>query len=82
MISCSKTPGVSARQVDLAIEDTEDVATRTMNVWRPGMPDVRSGFVVMLSGLCMAATSMADELFGFPNAKQTLEQQRQDAFTC
>ncbi len=46
------------------------------------MPDVRSGFVVMLSGLCMAATSMADELFGFPNAKQTLEQQRQDAFTC
>ncbi len=46
------------------------------------MPDVRIVFVAVLSGLCMAATSMADELFGFPNANQTLEQQTQDAFTC
>jgi hypothetical protein len=35
-----------------------------------------------LCGICMAATSLADELMIFPNADQAPEQQEQDKFAC
>jgi len=38
--------------------------------------------MAMLCGLCLAATSMADELMIFPNADQTSDQQEQDKFAC
>ncbi len=46
------------------------------------MLNIRCSFVVVLCGLCMAATSMADELMIFPNSGQTSEQQEQDKFAC
>ncbi len=46
------------------------------------MLNIRSSIVVGLCGLCMAATSMADELMIFPNADQSSEQQEQDKFAC
>ena len=39
-------------------------------------------FVAMLCGLCLAVTSMADELMIFPNADQSAEQQEEDKFFC
>lgn len=39
-------------------------------------------FISMLCGLCMAATSMADELMIFPNIDQSADQQEQDKFAC
>jgi len=35
-----------------------------------------------LCGLCLAATSMADELMIFPNADQSADQQEEDKFFC
>ena len=46
------------------------------------MLSIRSSIVAVLCGLCMAATSMADELMIFPNADQAPEQQEQDKFAC
>ncbi len=46
------------------------------------MLNIRSSIVAALCGLCMAATSMADELMIFPNADQAPEQQEQDKFAC
>ena len=46
------------------------------------MSNIRSSIVAALCGLCMAATSMADELMIFPNTDQTSEQQEQDKFAC
>ncbi len=42
----------------------------------------RCRFMATLCGICMAATSMADELMIFPNADQSSEQQETDKFTC
>jgi len=46
------------------------------------MLNIRSSIVAALCGLCMAATSVADELMIFPNADQSSEQQEQDKFAC
>ncbi len=46
------------------------------------MLNIRSSIVAALCGLCMAATSMADELMIFPNADQAPEHQDQDTFAC
>ena len=46
------------------------------------MLSIRSSIVAALCGLCLAATSMADELMIFPNADQAPEQQEQDKFAC
>ena len=46
------------------------------------MSNIRSSIVAALCGLCMAATSMADELMIFPNVDQSSEQQEQDKFAC
>ncbi len=46
------------------------------------MLNIRSSIVAGLCGLCMAVTSMADELMIFPNADQSSEQQEQDKFAC
>ena len=46
------------------------------------MLNFRFSVVVVLCGLCMAATSMAQELMIFPNADQSAEQQEQDKFVC
>ena len=46
------------------------------------MLNIRSSIVAALCGLCMAATSMADELMIFPNVDQSSEQQEQDKFAC
>ena len=46
------------------------------------MLNIRSSIVAALCGLCMAATSIADELMIFPNADQAPEQQEQDKFAC
>ena len=46
------------------------------------MLNIRSSIVVGLCGLCMAVTSMADELMIFPNVDQSSEQQEQDKFAC
>ncbi len=42
----------------------------------------RFSVVAALCGLCMTATSMAQELMIFPNADQSADQQKQDEFTC
>ncbi len=52
------------------------------NTGRFGMLTNRCKFMAMLFGLCLAATSMADELMIFPNADQAPEQQEQDKFAC
>ena len=46
------------------------------------MLNFRFSVVATLCGLCMAATSMAQELMIFPNADQSAEQQEQDKFVC
>ncbi len=46
------------------------------------MLSIRSSIVAALCGLCMAATSMADELMIFPNVDQSSEQQEEDKFAC
>ncbi len=46
------------------------------------MLNIRSSIVAALCGLCLAATSMADELMIFLNADQAPEQQEQDKFAC
>ncbi len=46
------------------------------------MLNICSCIVAALCGLCLAATSMADELMIFPNADQSAEQQEQDKFAC
>ncbi len=46
------------------------------------MLTIRRSLVAVLCGLCMAATSMAQELMIFPNADQSAEQQEQDKFVC
>lgn len=38
--------------------------------------------LVALCGVCLSATSVAQELMIFPNADQTAEQQEQDKFAC
>ena len=43
---------------------------------------MRLSLMAILSGVCMAATSMAQELMIFPNADQSADQQKQDEFTC
>ena len=43
---------------------------------------MRLSLMAILCGLCMAATSMAQELMIFPNADQSADQQKQDEFTC
>jgi hypothetical protein len=59
-----------------------EVAMNIINIWRLRMLNIRSSIVAALCGLCMAATSMADELMIFPNADQAPEQQEQDKFAC
>ncbi len=59
-----------------------EVAKNMANSWRLRMLTNRSKCMAMLCGLCMAATSMADELMIFPNADQAPEQQEQDKFAC
>ena len=39
-------------------------------------------FVIVLCGICLSGTSVAQELMVFPNADQSAEQQQQDEFTC
>jgi len=46
------------------------------------MLTIRCGLVATLCGLCVAVTSMAQELMIFPNADQSPEQQEQDKFVC
>ncbi len=46
------------------------------------MLTIRRSLVAVLCGLCMAATSMAQEMMIFPNADQSAEQQEQDKFVC
>ena len=46
------------------------------------MLNIRSSIVAALCGLCMAATSMADELMIFPNGDQSPEKQEGDKFAC
>ncbi len=46
------------------------------------MLNIRFSIVAALCGLCLAATSIADELMIFPNADQAPEQQEQDKFAC
>ncbi len=41
-----------------------------------------SSLVVILGGVCMAATGMAQELMIFPNDDQTPEKQEEDKFVC
>ena len=43
---------------------------------------MRLSLLAILCGICMAATSMAQELMIFPNADQSADQQKQDEFTC
>lgn len=42
----------------------------------------RCSFLAALCGLCVTATSMADELMIFPNGDQSSEQQETDKFAC
>ena len=42
----------------------------------------RCKFMATMCGLCLAATSLADDLMIFPNADQPPEQQEQDKFAC
>ncbi len=46
------------------------------------MLNIRFNIMGALCGLCLAATSIADELMIFPNTDQTSEQQEQDKFAC
>ncbi len=46
------------------------------------MLNIRFNIMAALCGLCLAATSIADELMIFPNTDQTSEQQEQDKFAC
>ncbi len=46
------------------------------------MLNIRSSIMAALCGLCMAATSMADELMIFPNGDQSPEKQEGDKFAC
>jgi hypothetical protein len=51
--------------------------------WRNKMMNLRiSSLVVILGGVCMAATGMAQELMIFPNDDQTPEKQEEDKFVC
>ncbi len=43
---------------------------------------MRLSLLAMICGVCMAATSMADEFMIFPNADQSAEQQEEDKFAC
>ena len=42
----------------------------------------RRKLMATFCGLCLAATSMADELMIFPNIDQSADQQEQDKFAC
>jgi len=46
------------------------------------MSEMRFSFAAVLCGICLSATSVAQELMVFPNADQSAEQQQQDEFTC
>jgi hypothetical protein len=46
------------------------------------MMKMRLSLVATLCGVCIAATSMADELMIFPSADQSAEQQEEDKFVC
>jgi len=46
------------------------------------MLSIRRFIVAGLCGVCLASTSMADELMIFPNVDQTEEQQEEDKFSC
>lgn len=46
------------------------------------MSKMRFSFAAVLCGICLSATSVAQELMVFPNADQSAEQQQQDEFTC
>ena len=46
------------------------------------MKNVRFSLGAILCGICIAATSMADELMIFPNDNQSADQQEQDKFAC
>jgi len=46
------------------------------------MSVTRISFVVLLCGICLSGTSVAQELMVFPNEDQSKEQQQQDEFTC
>ena len=59
-----------------------EVAKNMTNTRRPEMVTNRCKFMATLFGLCLAATSMADELMIFPNVDQSPEQQEQDKFAC
>ena len=43
---------------------------------------MRFSLIATLCGVCIAATSMAEELMIFPNADQSAEQQDEDKFVC
>lgn len=42
----------------------------------------RISFVILLCGICLSGTSVAQELMIFPNEDQSKEQQQQDEYTC
>ena len=46
------------------------------------MLNIRNSLLAVLCGVCMAATSMAQELMIFPNDDQTADQQEADKFAC
>ncbi len=46
------------------------------------MLKLRNYLVATLCGVCIAATSMADELMIFPNDDQTADQQEADKYAC
>ncbi len=56
-------------------------ARNVVMTWRNKMMNLRS-LVVILGGVCMAATGMAQELMIFPNDNQTPEKQEEDKFAC
>ncbi len=46
------------------------------------MLNIRNSLLAVLCGVCIAATSMAQELMIFPNDNQTDDQQEADKFAC
>ena len=46
------------------------------------MLNIRNSLLAVLCGVCIAATSMAQELMIFPNDNQTADQQEADKFAC
>ena len=59
-----------------------NVAKNITSFGRLKMLNFRFSVLAALCGLCMATTTIADELMIFPNGDQSAEQQEQDKFAC